>query len=142
MSWSARAHFQDVKKVGGRNVYQVKADSIVFDETLPLKIQARVKKDICAARQPKRPRKPVTGEAERRAAHTLRRRRRDMIKAHEKADRAMARAKSAAVNYADAIDEGEYDGEDEDDGEEEVDGEEVELGSSSDSDLSDLPDDE
>ena len=65
MSWSARAHFQDIKKVSGRKVYQVKAHSIVFEDTLPLKVQERVKKDICAAREPKRPHKPVTGEVER-----------------------------------------------------------------------------
>ena len=142
MSWSARAHFQDVKKVGGRKVVQVKAHSIIFEDTLPLKVQERVKKDICAAREPKRPRKPVTGEDERRAARTLRRRRYEMIKGQEKVERAKARAVRAAVNYADAMEEGQYDAEDEDDGEDEIEDGDVELSSSSGSDLTDLPDDE
>ena len=133
-------HFQDVKEVDGKEVYEMSADAIVFDPSLPAKTQAKVKADICAARPLKRARKPVTDEADRRKARAVRRRRRDMVKSQEKVEKATIRASQAAKNYIETVGQGEYDEEDEDEEDEE---EEDELMTSSDesSRLSDVPSD-
>ena len=140
MSRAARMHFQDVKEVDGKEVYEMSPDSIIFDPSLPAKTQAKVKADICAARPLKRARKPVTDEADRRKARAVRRRRRDMVKSQEKVEKATIRASQAAKNYIETVGQGEYDEEDED---EEDEDEEDELMTSSDesSRLSDVPSD-
>ena len=90
-------HFQDVKEVDGKEVYEMSPDAIVFDPSLPAKTQAKVKADICAARPLKRARKPVTDEADRRKACAVRRRRRDMVKSQEKVEKATIRASGRSI---------------------------------------------
>ena len=74
--------------------------------------------------------------------HTLHHCHYAMIKGQEKVERVKGRAKRAAANYADAMGEGKYEAEDEGNSEDKVDVGDVDLGSSSGSDLTDLPDNE
>ena len=106
MAPTARMRFQKIVQREDRPIVTVDRDSIVFDKSLTPLARVIVKADIRAASPLEKQKEPVTGELERRAAHTLRRRHRDMMKAQEKAEKAKMRAAKAAANYKDTLVQG------------------------------------